>query len=58
MAVGGPDDNNQMGATWVFTYDGQGTYNQVGEKLVGTGYEGFNNPGQGKRRERPVGCWQ
>lgn len=34
IAVGGPIDNTDVGATWIFQYDGL-TYQQVGEKLVG-----------------------
>ncbi len=48
LAVGGPSDNNDVGATWVFQYnDGSGGYTQLGSKLVGTGYEGSFNPQQG-----------
>ena len=41
LAVGGPLDNNNVGATWLFRYDGSGGYTQLGDKLVGTGYDGF-----------------
>jgi hypothetical protein len=34
--VGGPQDNNNLGAAWVFTRSG-GVWNQQGPKLVGTG---------------------
>jgi hypothetical protein len=34
--VGGPLDNNSLGAAWVFTRSG-GLWNQQGSKLVGTG---------------------
>jgi hypothetical protein len=34
--VGGPDDNSQAGAAWVFTRSG-GVWSQQGPKLVGTG---------------------
>jgi hypothetical protein len=34
--VGGPGDNNFLGAAWVFTRSG-GLWNQQGSKLVGTG---------------------
>jgi hypothetical protein len=37
--VGGPADNSNAGATWVFTRSG-GVWSQQGEKLVGTGASG------------------
>src|SRR5262245_45668351 len=42
--VGGPFDNNQAGAAWVFTRSG-GVWSQQGPKLVGTG--GSVNAAQG-----------
>ena len=42
--VGGPDDNSDTGAAWVFTRSG-GVWSQQGNKLVGTGAVG--NAGQG-----------
>ncbi len=33
-----------VGATWVFVYNGTG-YNQLGRKLVGTGYNGTSQQG-------------
>jgi uncharacterized protein (TIGR03437 family) len=42
--VGGPDDNNLAGATWVFTRSA-GVWTQQGGKLAGTGAAG--NPQQG-----------
>lgn len=33
--VGGPADNNGIGAFWVWTRDGDGTWSQQGKKLVG-----------------------
>jgi len=45
--VGGPYDNTNLGATWVFTRSGS-TWTQQGNKLVGTGsvgptvYQGFS----------------
>ena len=36
--IGGPSDNNNIGAAWVFTRNG-GVWSQQGEKLVGTGGE-------------------
>lgn len=36
LAVGGRQDNNRDGATWVFAYDESGGYTQSGDKLVGT----------------------
>ena len=38
--VGGYEDNNQIGATWIITRDGSGVWAQQGAKLVGTGYTG------------------
>jgi probable HAF family extracellular repeat protein len=38
-AIGGPVDNFDAGATWVFTRSG-GVWTQQGSKLVGTGAEG------------------
>jgi hypothetical protein len=37
--VGGPEDNNDAGAAWVFTRSG-GVWTQQGSKLVGTGVVG------------------
>ena len=37
--IGGPADNERVGAAWVFTRSG-GTWTQQGEKLVGTGETG------------------
>jgi hypothetical protein len=42
--VGGPLDNNQIGAAWVYTQSG-GVWTQQGAKLVGTG--GVGTPTQG-----------
>jgi hypothetical protein len=39
LAVGGPRDNNNIGATWIFTRSGT-TWTQQGSKLVGTGVTG------------------
>jgi hypothetical protein len=44
LAVGGPQDNDYIGATWIFTRSG-GTWTQQGTKLVGTGYLGTPNFG-------------
>jgi len=44
LAVGGQNDNNFIGATWVFVRNGT-TWTQQGNKLVGTGYAG--QPDQG-----------
>jgi hypothetical protein len=35
--VGGPYDNSEAGAVWVFTRVGNGTWSQQGSKLVGNG---------------------
>src|SRR6516225_5127103 len=37
--VGGPGDNSNIGAAWVFTRSG-GVWTQQGDKLVGTGAVG------------------
>jgi hypothetical protein len=37
--IGGPGDNSEVGAAWVFTRSGS-TYTQQGPKLVGTGESG------------------
>src|ERR1035437_5796284 len=42
--VGGPFDNNQAGAVWVFTRTGS-VWNQQGSKLVGTGAIGTADQG-------------
>ena len=42
--VGGPGDNNTIGATWLFTRN-NGSWAQLGSKLVGLGYVG--DPEQG-----------
>jgi Secretion system C-terminal sorting domain len=42
--VGGSDDNNNQGATWVFTRTGT-TWAQQGNKLVGTGNTGAASQG-------------
>lgn len=48
LAVGAPFDDNDIGATSIFQYNGS-TYNQLGDKLVGEGY--VFPPRQGKRQE-------
>lgn len=47
LAVGGPYDENGIGATWIFKFDGKSTYQQLGYKLVGRGVEG-GKANQGK----------
>ena len=42
--VGGPNDNSNAGAAWVFTQNGS-TWTQVGSKLVGTGATGGGRGG-------------
>lgn len=44
MAVGGPGDNGNIGATWIFKLTG-GSFTQVGSKLVGSGAIGYSNQG-------------
>ena len=43
--LGGPGDNNGMGATWVFIRDVSGAWTQQGAKLVGTGASGHPHLG-------------
>jgi hypothetical protein len=43
--VGGPGDNGQIGATWVYTRNSQGLWTQQGGKLVGTGAVGLAEQG-------------
>jgi hypothetical protein len=38
--VGGPDDNSNTGAAWVFTRSGGGVWTQLGSKLSGNGAVG------------------
>ncbi len=45
VIVGGPSDDNWIGAVWIFTKDSSGVWNQQGTKLIGTGYIG--EPEQG-----------
>ena len=37
--IGGPGDNDRVGAAWVFTRSGE-TWTQQGEKLTGNGESG------------------
>jgi hypothetical protein len=46
VAVGGPQDNDNIGAVWIFV-NNNGTWSQQGPKLVGTGYVGGINSLQG-----------
>lgn len=46
LAVGGSNDNSQVGAAWVWT-NAQGSWTQYGSKIVGTNYTGAYNPNQG-----------
>ena len=43
--VGGADDNNNIGAAWIYTRDG-GVWNQQGLKLIGTGAVNSPYPAQ------------
>jgi hypothetical protein len=45
LAVGGPRDNSNIGATWIFTRSGT-TWTQQGSKLVGTGGVGQQTQGR------------
>jgi len=40
LAIGGPEDNVQRGATWIFTRNNSGVWSQQGNKLVGSGFVG------------------
>ena len=40
LAVSGPSDNTNIGATWIFTRDNSGIWTQQGSKIVGTGAAG------------------
>jgi hypothetical protein len=44
--VGGPSDNSQAGAAWVFSRSGGGVWTQQGAKLVGSGATGIADQGQ------------
>lgn len=44
IAIGGPEDNDTVGATWVFVYNGS-TYQQLGNKLVATNSSGLSQQG-------------
>lgn len=51
LAIGAANDNNDVGAAWVFKYDAyQSTYRQIGQKLIVSGYEG-TSPLQGKCKD-------
>ena len=43
--VGGPNDNTNVGAMWVFARDGNGHWSQQGNKLVGTEAVGQSEQG-------------
>jgi hypothetical protein len=45
LAVGGPEDNSNVGATWVFTRNAAGVWTQQGSKLVGSGAIGASRQG-------------
>jgi len=45
MASGGMIDNTFIGATWIFVRAGNGTWSQLGDKLVGTGGVGLTYQG-------------
>lgn len=50
LAVGGPGDDNWVGATWLFVYvDELERYIQTGDKLVGQGYEGGSRQGKDRK---------
>lgn len=44
VAVGGPNDNNQLGAVWLYTNTSTG-YKQIGYKLRGNGYSAITRQG-------------
>ena len=43
LAIGGPGDHSNIGATWIFTRSG--TWSQQGNKLIGTGVTGTSGQG-------------
>jgi hypothetical protein len=43
--IGGPDDNADAGAAWVFTRSGGGVWTQQGSKLIGSGAIGDTEQG-------------
>lgn len=53
LAVGGPYDNGEVGATWIFLYNGS-TYQQLGQKLVGTGSSLISVQGKGGVKKMKV----
>lgn len=55
LAVGAPGDDNKIGATWIFLYDGS-LYKQLGNKLVGYNSSGFSHQGEGKILHLYVSC--
>ncbi|MFZ4797170.1 MAG: T9SS type A sorting domain-containing protein [Bacteroidia bacterium] len=44
IIIGGSSDNNNLGASWIFTRT-NGVWNQQGNKILGTGYEGAARQG-------------
>jgi hypothetical protein len=46
LVLGGPYDNNNIGAVWAFTQS-NGTWSQLGSKLVGSGYSQYGPTGGG-----------
>lgn len=40
VVIGGPNDNNGMGASWIFERDKKGKWTQAGNKIVATGGTG------------------
>ncbi len=48
IALGGPKDNSNLGATWIFIRSGSGqSYFQFGNKLIGSGFSGASQQGTG-----------
>lgn len=59
LAVGGPLDGPsyapRIGSTWLFQFNGS-TYNQLGDKLVGTKYLGYSSQGKQTWMAKKVSC--
>lgn len=51
IAIGGAEDNDTVGATWVYVYNGS-TYQQLGSKLVASNASGPSQQGiKGKEQK-------
>lgn len=54
LAIGGPGDNNGIGATWIFVSNGS-VYQQLGQKLVATDSSGVSRQGKGRAKLMVLG---